>query len=105
MKRLLGVLLVTLMLWGGAVWAAPVNINSADAVTLAATIKGVGEKKAQAIVQYRKEHGPFRSVDELANVPGIGSKTVEKNRANLTVGKASADTAPASKSGAGAEAR
>jgi competence protein ComEA len=38
-----------------------------------------------AIVQYRETHGPFASVDELANVKGIGMKTVESNRANLTV--------------------
>ena len=105
MKKLLGLLLVTLMLWGNVVWAAPVNINAADATTLAASIKGVGEKKAQAIVQYRKEHGPFRSVDELANVPGIGSKTVENNRANLTVGKASVDSSASIKSSNGKEAR
>jgi competence protein ComEA len=86
-KKLLGVLFVCLSLMGTGAWAAPVNINSADAVTLASAIKGVGEKKAQAIVKYRKEHGPFRSVDDLANVPGIGEKTVAKNRTNLTVGK------------------
>lgn len=89
MKKLLGALFLSLGLVTGAAWAAPVNINSADAITLASAIKGVGETKAQAIVKYRKEHGPFRSVDELMNVPGIGAKTVEHNRANLTVGKTS----------------
>lgn len=93
MKHLMGVVFLVLIFLTGAVWAAaPVNINSADAATLASSIKGVGEKKAQAIVQYRKEHGPFKSVDELANVPGIGEKTVAKNRNNLTVGKSSTTT-------------
>lgn len=97
MKKLLGALLISFLLLTGAAWAAPVNINTADAATLAAGIKGVGDKKAQAIVKYRKEHGPFRSVDELANVPGIGDKTVANNRANLTVGKGGSEAAPAAK--------
>ncbi len=66
-------------------FAEPVNINTADAPALAAAIKGVGTKKAEAIVEYRKVHGPFKSVDELALVDGIGKTTVEKSRANLTI--------------------
>lgn len=102
MKHLVGIVLFALMFMTGVVWAAPVNINTADAPALMAAIKGVGEKKAQAIVKYRKEHGPFKSVDELADVPGIGEKTVQKNRNNLTVGKsgAPADPAPAPASAA-----
>ena len=64
--------------------SGPLNINTADASTLAQAIDGVGERKAVAIVQYRQAHGPFTSVDQLAHVKGIGIKTVEKNRANLT---------------------
>ena len=67
------------------VFSAPLDINSADAGTLAATIDGVGERKAQAIVQYRDTHGPFSSIDELANVKGIGMKTIENNREKLSV--------------------
>lgn len=67
--------------------AAPVDINSADATVLAQGIKGVGVKRAEAIVAYRKEHGPFKTVDDLAKVPGVGAKVVEENRANLSVGK------------------
>ncbi|WP_127477089.1 ComEA family DNA-binding protein [Sulfurivermis fontis] len=67
--------------------AAPVDINTADAATLAQSIKGVGAKRAEAIVAYRKEHGPFKTVDDLAKVPGIGAKMVEANRQNLAVGK------------------
>lgn len=65
--------------------AGPVDINSADAASLAEAIDGVGERKAVAIVEHRKLHGPFTSVDELAGVKGIGMKTVERNRENLTV--------------------
>jgi competence protein ComEA len=79
-------LLSLVLLFGSALAvAAPVNINTADAPALAAAIKGVGEKKAQAIVEYRKVHGPFKSVDELALVDGIGKTTVEKSRTNLTI--------------------
>jgi competence protein ComEA len=55
-------------------WSGPVNINSADAATIARELKGVGLSKAEAIVEYRQKHGPFRSADELAQVRGIGQK-------------------------------
>lgn len=63
----------------------PTNINTADAPAIAEAIKGVGIKKAEAIVAYRAEHGPFASVDDLANVQGIGVKMVDANRDNITV--------------------
>ncbi len=62
-----------------------VNINSADAATLAQTLEGVGEQKASAIVAHRKKHGPFKSVDALDQVKGIGEKTLEKNRARIAL--------------------
>lgn len=65
--------------------AQPVDINSADAQTIATTMKGVGLKKAQAIVEYRQKNGNFTSLDELANVKGIGNKTVALNRESITV--------------------
>lgn len=58
----------------------PLNINTADAATLAGSLKGIGQKKAEAIVAYRDEHGPFKSVDELVNVKGIGARTLEQLR-------------------------
>ncbi len=86
MKRTLQALLLALALGAaGAVLAAPVDINTADAAAIAAAMKGVGLKKAEAIVAYRKAHGPFKRVEDLTLVKGIGIKTVEKNRANLTV--------------------
>jgi len=63
---------------------ATVNINTADAATLA-LIKGIGQAKARAIVSYREENGEFKSIDELADVRGIGPVIIEKNREFLTV--------------------
>lgn len=63
-----------------------VDINTADAEALAIAIKGVGIKKAEAIVAHREKHGPFGSVDDLVEVSGIGPTIIEKNRENLTVG-------------------
>jgi len=66
--------------------AQPVNINTADAQTLSSSITGIGSSKAQAIVAYRSKNGPFQSVADLAKVKGIGSKTVIKNKQNLSIG-------------------
>lgn len=66
-----------------SVSAAPVNINTADAKTLAQNIKGVGPKKAQAIVTYRRDNGPFKSVHDLAKVKGIGEKLIARNKSDL----------------------
>lgn len=67
--------------------AASVDLNHADAATLAAGLNGVGPRLAQAIVQYRKTHGPFTSVEQLLQVKGIGIHVLERNRAQLTVGR------------------
>lgn len=56
-----------------------VNINSADATTLAQVLDGVGLSRAQAIIDYRDRHGDFRDAYELANIKGIGERTVEQN--------------------------
>jgi competence protein ComEA len=74
--------------------AEPVDINRADASQLA-TLNGVGPAKAEAIVAYREKNGPFQSVEQLADVKGIGLKTVEKNRDMLRVGGAKAPAKPA----------
>jgi competence protein ComEA len=66
-------------------FAGPVNINTADATTLAAELTGVGPALAQAIVKDRAEHGKFDSPDALTRVKGIGQKVVEQNRANILV--------------------
>ena len=54
-----------------------VNLNSADETALT-TLPGIGPSKAQAILAYRDENGPFKSIDDLKNVSGIGDKTFEK---------------------------
>ena len=64
----------------------PVDINTASAEALAEAIDGVGLKRARAIVLHREEHGAFESVDQLAQVRGIGTKTIERNRDRLTAG-------------------
>jgi competence protein ComEA len=63
----------------------PVNINTADAATLAAALNGVGEARAEAIVRYRQEHGDFIDIYELANVKGIGERTVERNAERIVL--------------------
>lgn len=62
-----------------SVWAAPVNVNQADAQKMASSLNGIGMVKAQAIVDYREQHGRFESIEDLAKVKGIGPKTLEKN--------------------------
>ena len=60
-----------------------VNINTATLEELQ-TIKGIGKKKAEAILQYRKEHGPFRTKEDLLEVKGIGKKALEAIESQVT---------------------
>ena len=84
-------LLVTLLLALGLVFSAPpspaqgVDLNTADVATLSRELSGIGEARARAIIEHRQRHGPFRSVDELALIRGIGPKTIERNRARMRV--------------------
>ncbi|RLA48586.1 MAG: competence protein ComEA [Gammaproteobacteria bacterium] len=64
---------------------ATVNINSADAQTLATGLNGVGQSRAMEIVRYREAYGPFATVEELTEVKGIGKSTLENNRALITL--------------------
>jgi competence protein ComEA len=86
LKTVLASLVLSLALALPAFAADPVDINSADAKTLAEGLTGVGMSKAEAIVAYRNEHGPFANASELAQVKGIGDKLVERNRDNIVVG-------------------
>ena len=79
--RLIAVL--ALFLAAGATLAGPVNVNTADPETISAELQGVGISKAIAIVEYRKANGPFKRIDDLALVKGIGVRTIEINRANI----------------------
>ena len=89
MKMIQSMILLLAMVTSSMLFAEPVNINTAEASVMAAEIKGVGTKRAQAIVEYRELHGDFASVDALANVKGIGPATIEKNRDKLTIGETS----------------
>ena len=86
MTKFLRTAILALVLSPLAVWAAePINLNTATADDLTA-LNGVGPAKAEAIIEYRTANGDFRSVDEIVNVPGIGEKSLEKWRDQLTVG-------------------
>ncbi|MCF6317887.1 MAG: helix-hairpin-helix domain-containing protein [Proteobacteria bacterium] len=78
MKKLLLAAITSLVLFSQSLFA--VNVNTADAAAIAEELNGVGIKKAQAIIDYRKEHGNFKTIEALTEVKGIGLKTVEKNR-------------------------
>lgn len=62
-----------------------VNINHADAATLAAKLNGVGLSRAEAIVRYRENYGPFLHIDDLLQVRGIGQATIDKNRDRISL--------------------
>lgn len=57
-----------------------VNINEADAATIADALVGIGMSRAQAIVEYREEHGDFRSLEDLVDVKGVGEATIANNK-------------------------
>lgn len=74
-------------------YAEPVNINTADAETISKALNGVGPKKAEAIIQYRKEHGEFKTLKDLENVSGIGEKTIKLNEKDILLSDAPAGEA------------
>jgi len=89
MRNLILTLIMCLALAGTA--AAVVNINTATKEELT-TIKGIGDKRAQEIIDYRKKNGDFKSIDELEKVPGIGPGTMKQIRSQVTVsGKPTTD--------------
>jgi competence protein ComEA len=82
-KQILVLLAASLPLWA---FAGPVNVNTADAETISAELKGIGLSKARAIVEYRSKHGPFKNADDLSLVKGIGERTLNAIRADVLVG-------------------
>ncbi len=74
-----------LSLGSGVALAGPVNINTADAETLAAELTGVGPALAAAIINDRELNGNFSNAEALLRVKGIGERVVELNRANILV--------------------
>jgi len=85
MNQTLFALALAALLLSCAAFAGPVDINSADAKTIARELKGIGLSRAQAIVEDRAKNGPFKSAEDLARVKGIGMRVVEDNRANIKV--------------------
>lgn len=84
MKKLIFNLIVASMLafLPSVSFAGSININTADTKVLS-QLKGVGQKYAERIVQYRNQHGKFETLEDLLKVKGIGSKTLEANREQL----------------------
>ncbi len=80
------VVVMVLLIAGLALAQGKVDINKADVKGLM-SLKGIGEQKAQAIIKYRQMNGPFQSLDDLQNVPGIGAKTVANNKGMMTFSK------------------
>ncbi len=81
-------ILVTLLLClalAAPTLAETVNINKADQEALQYYLHGIGEVKAKAIVDYRRKHGRFKSIDDLLNVPGVGEATLQKIRRNISL--------------------
>ena len=85
LKTMFSSLVLSVLLAGTALAGESVNINTADAATIDRVLVNVGPAKAQAIVDYRKANGAFKSPEQLAMVKGIGLKTVEKNRDRIVV--------------------
>jgi competence protein ComEA len=90
-SKSLGAVLVMALLFGMAHAALAetkqINVNTATAEELM-SLKGVGKTKSQAIIDHREKNGPFKSVDDLKAVPGIGDKLLEQLRPEITVGAA-----------------
>jgi len=85
--RLVQVAALLGLLFTQVVYAAPdsVNVNTADAELIAEVLDGVGMRRAQAIVDYREDNGAFADAYDLANVKGIGDRTVELNEDKIRV--------------------
>ena len=80
-----GLLALSLALLASVAGAGPVNINTADAETLANELTGIGPALAAEIVRDREQNGRYDSPDALARVKGVGARIVEMNRANIRV--------------------
>lgn len=81
--KLLKALVFAFLFTSLSAFAAPVNVNTANAEALAANLNGVGPKIAQAIIDHRTKNGPFKTVEGLMAVKGIGSKLLDRNRDNI----------------------
>ena len=88
-SQLLRPLLLSVALFGSTVAFAvddipePVNINVANAETLAAGLNGIGLRRAEQIVAYREANGPFKDPYELTVIKGVGERTVARNESRI----------------------
>lgn len=85
----LGLAFMAFFLFGARVFAGPVDINTADAPTLAAELTGIGPVLAAEIVRDREENGRYDTPEALARVKGVGQRVVEMNRANILISASS----------------
>ena len=76
---------LALSLLSVSAFAKGININSASAEEIASSVKGIGKVRAEAILEYRTANGPFKSVNDLTKVNGIGKATVQKNKGQFVV--------------------
>lgn len=87
MEIIRNIILLALLSSSGLLFAMEaVNINTANKEALM-EINGIGEKRAEAIIEYREKHGRFSSLDDLTKVRGIGQSVVDKNRERLSTDK------------------
>ncbi|MDD2816393.1 MAG: helix-hairpin-helix domain-containing protein [Thiotrichaceae bacterium] len=77
--------LLSASLYAAEATVEKVDINTADAATLDRGLDSVGAKKAAAIIQYRTEHGPFKKIEDLDQVAGIGAGIIAKNRDRIII--------------------
>ncbi len=85
MKYLVSLILVSCSLLMTTVSAEMVNINKASAEVMQENLKGIGPKKAEAIIAYRTEHGDFKKLEDIKEVKGIGDALFEKNKADMSL--------------------
>lgn len=88
MKHLLLAIALCLGISGLSYASEPININAATAEQMADAFQGIGPLKAATIVDYREKFGPFKTVDDLTDVYGVGERLVELNRDRMVAGPA-----------------
>ena len=84
MKIIKSFVFAVVLSFSNLLYAGQVNINTADVKTLSSELSGIGQDKAEAIVAYREQHGPYMQIEDLTKVKGIGVNTLEKNKSKLT---------------------
>ena len=85
MKYLASIILIAGSLLATSVFAEMVNINKANAEIMQKNLKGIGTKKAAAIISYRTEHGEFKKLEDIKEVKGIGDALFEKIKADISL--------------------